>query len=571
MLQRSPSEVSRGSTAIVAVATLTILAACSSKSESSDERRASLPDRAAASVRTVSKVVQCARDDHPETALQGQVPAALRASGFNGFNCNLKLAGRYQGGGGGFIAAYTDRTGHRCAYQVTATVGTATTGKAAPAPRQELQVVDLTDPANPKLTASLTTMAVASPWESLRVNPRRGILAATAHMLAAKPSTIDLYDLSKDCRHPQLRWSGDVGTGSDGGIKLSKAPVGHEGNFSPDGLTYYVGDVNNGAYNAVDVSDLEHPKVLAQFDMLKQPLATNSAGTVKGTFPGYPAVYLGTAHGLSISENGNRGFFVSVGYNSPVDLANPSYRPSDGFYVVDTSEVQTRKPNPQMRLISATSGKDGTMAQHTIPIAVGGKPYLVFVDEGGAVYSTDMPSHQGYVEDLQEACRKGLPLFPMTKIFDLSDEQHPREVSALPLETHDPAHCNQILPDLTGLYAFTYGSHYCSVDNRQNATALACSYQQSGIRVFDIRNPSAPKEIAYYNPPGVLNRPPGVGEDWRGRWQSKAPDWCASQLYFDFDRHTLTAGCESNGVLVMQFGAGVWPMRESSPTTGPQN
>ena len=28
----------------------------------------------------------CGPNDHPETALQGQVPAGLRASGFNGFN-----------------------------------------------------------------------------------------------------------------------------------------------------------------------------------------------------------------------------------------------------------------------------------------------------------------------------------------------------------------------------------------------------------------------------------------------------------------------------------------------------
>src|SRR6202163_3372272 len=39
---------------------------------------------------TVPKAA-CGPNDHPETALQGQVPAALRATGFQGFNCNLEL------------------------------------------------------------------------------------------------------------------------------------------------------------------------------------------------------------------------------------------------------------------------------------------------------------------------------------------------------------------------------------------------------------------------------------------------------------------------------------------------
>ncbi len=51
-----------------------------------------------AAFRTVPKAV-CGANDHPETALQGQVPAALRATGFQGFNCNLQLVGQSRGDG----------------------------------------------------------------------------------------------------------------------------------------------------------------------------------------------------------------------------------------------------------------------------------------------------------------------------------------------------------------------------------------------------------------------------------------------------------------------------------------
>src|SRR5207244_12990769 len=47
---------------------------------------------------TVPKAV-CGPHDNPETALQGQVPAAMRAAGFKGFNCNLELIGQSKGEG----------------------------------------------------------------------------------------------------------------------------------------------------------------------------------------------------------------------------------------------------------------------------------------------------------------------------------------------------------------------------------------------------------------------------------------------------------------------------------------
>src|SRR5690349_12320386 len=48
-------------------------------------------DAAPAPAQLVVPKAKCGPNDHPETALQGQVPAALRAAGFHGFNCNLEL------------------------------------------------------------------------------------------------------------------------------------------------------------------------------------------------------------------------------------------------------------------------------------------------------------------------------------------------------------------------------------------------------------------------------------------------------------------------------------------------
>jgi hypothetical protein len=36
---------------------------------------------------------------------------------------------------------------------------------------------------------------------------------------------------------------------------------------------------------------------------------------------------------------------------------------------------------------------------------------------------------------------------------------------------------------------------------------VACSFIASGLRVFDIRDPRHPREIAYFNPPGTPSAP----------------------------------------------------------------
>jgi len=143
-------------------------------------------------------------------------------------------------------------------------------------------------------------------------------------------------------------------------------------------------------------------------------------------------------------------------------------------------------------------------------------------------------------------------------------------VSKLPLETHLPANFSQVFPDVTGLGIFTYGSHYCSVDNRTNATALACGYFNSGIRVFDIRNPAQPQEIAYYNPASATGVP-GSDHFTNAQWRAGGPDWCSARMDFNYTKGQLTTMCQDNGLLVMSFENNTWPFPESTPSVGVTN
>jgi hypothetical protein len=500
---------------------------------------------------------KCGPNDQSEAAarvLQGQVPASVRAIGFQGFNCNLQLVGQVRGDGANwqsdefreqrdefrgpqFGQGY--RRDHTCAYHGTAFTTTGRTHVGVP-------VIDMTNPNAPVPTAYLTTISMLDPWESLKTNTRRALLAADdAHngglnTMNGGPE-LDVYDLSVDCRYPQLLASRAVGTGTDGGPPSPATPHGHEGAWAPDGLTYYFGDNLNSTYHAIDMSDPTRPKQIAFFQ-LKAALPTTSS------------------HGLSVSDDGNRAYVAALCIPAAYDPSTPA---CNGFAVLDTSQVQARKPNAQIKLISTFLYKDGSITQHTIPVKIKGKPYIIQVDEGG--------SGGIFYAGWQSACAAGVPMFPMARIVDISNEEKPTQVSELMLEVNNPANCNAVLPDIVGLAIFTYGTHYCSVDNRDNATTLACDEFNSGIRVFDIRDPKRPKEIAYYNPAGATTASPGSNHVTTAQWVAGGPDWCSAQLHLDADKGTIWTTCQDNGLLSLKFTNGVWPFPESSTPPGNQN
>src|SRR6202035_3546690 len=107
----------------------------------------------AAVFRTVPKAT-CGENDHPETALQGQVPAALRAAGFKGFNCNLQLIGQSRGDGANWQSTeFRDEHGHVCAYHGTSFSTANRTHLGVP-------VIDVTDARDPTPTGYLATTSM---------------------------------------------------------------------------------------------------------------------------------------------------------------------------------------------------------------------------------------------------------------------------------------------------------------------------------------------------------------------------------------------------------------------------
>jgi hypothetical protein len=478
---------------------------------------------------TVPKAT-CGTGDVPETGLQGQVPASVRAAGFKGFNCNLTLVGQSRNDGASWQHAFfKDQAGHSCYYYDTSSSTVNRT-------HQGVVTIDASDPTKPTPTAYLTTIGMNDPWESLKVNNRRQLLAAVNALNGNGGPEIDIYDVSGDCRQPQLLSSLPVGTGADGGFVA--AVKGHEGSFAPDGLTYYASNLFPGYVYPIDITNTTKPKMLGQFLM-----------------PGPVAL----THGMSISEDGNRGYFTIFGQGA-AQVTAPATA-TNGVVIADLSDFQSRIANPKMRVISTLILPDGSAAQHTIAIKIQGKPYLVEADEGGAGGN----NAAGWAK----ACAAGLPAWNMARLIDITDETKPVVVSKMQLEMNDPSKCDQVIPDLAGLSGFTYGAHYCSVDNKQEATTLACGYFESGVRVFDIRDPLRPKEIAYYNPPAVTTPSPGSQNNRTAA--NGRPDHCSAQVRLDATAGTLSTTCQDNGFLSLKFRTGVWPFPGVTTPPGQQN
>ncbi|MGI8662159.1 MAG: hypothetical protein ACR2LQ_02985 [Acidimicrobiales bacterium] len=208
--------------------------------------------------------------DQPESALQGEVTAADRSSGRSerGYGCNLTLSGQLPCHG----ASWVDPTYGHCAYVEPSLAENLTSLDPG------VRVIDVSDPAHPVQTATLASTAMrGDTWESMRVNQSRGLLAGVAVGPAAGVAFFDVYDVAADCAHPRLLNS-VAGTS----LSLPANVVGHEGGFSPDGMTYWSSGFIAGSVTAIDVTDPSLPHAVW----------TGSTGLI--------------SHGFDISSDGNR-------------------------------------------------------------------------------------------------------------------------------------------------------------------------------------------------------------------------------------------------------------------------
>jgi len=357
---------------------------------------------------------------------------------------------------------------------------------------QGIKVIDASDPAHPQVTAHLTdTPAALNPHETVATNANSRLLAAGQ----TDGPNFAVYDIS-DCRHPVLK----------GQVNASSPSFHHMGAFAPDGKTYYATQNFRGLGGFVyifDVSNPSNPVSLPPWQYLGDGRPHSLNLNWNGFLPGVPEGML-----LFAGQPGEFGM-------KPTDS---SFGP-DGLVIEDVSDYQFRRPNPQIRIISKLFWTDQGQSESMIPVKINGHPYLISTNEAGGAGGTT-----GWAG----ACARGVGPFGFPQIIDVADVTHPKIISKLRLEVSDPANCEALRletpPDAPGTAPGTnlpansgttnYSQETCVPDNPEDTKMLACSFQHAQLRVFDVSDPTHPKEIAYWKSGAVRTKIQPASGSW---------------------------------------------------------
>ncbi len=185
-----------------------------------------------------------------------------------------------------------------------------------------------------------------------------------------------------------------------------------------------------------------------------------------------------------------------------------------GFYAMDLSDIKNPKPYGHMQYEFDTLG---TIPFHTC--------YPVLAD---AAHPHLMNKVVTVHEALEADCREN---YHTPYMMDVKDPKNPRIIGFFPRPAAPPD-----APYTDFCFARgRFGSHNTQcwlAPGTSNPSIMVIAWFNAGVRVFDISNPAAPKEIAWFVPPleGEIN---DYASWWRGTTEN---------VFVEFDRNLIWIG-----------------------------
>jgi hypothetical protein len=137
------------------------------------------------------------------------------------------------------------------------------------------------------------------------------------------------------------------------------------------------------------------------------------------------------------------------------------------------------------------------------------------------------------------------------RIIDIDNPLHPYVASNIRLAVNMPAAHAAASGDPSPVptLATTYAAHYCAIPREVNPEIAACSFINSGLRIFNIQNPLHPREVAYFISPPTAGTFAGAFDG----------DAAFSQPAFDPATRQVWYTDASSGFYALQLSKSVWP------------
>ena len=441
---------------------------------------------------------KCSNGDRQEPGIQGDVPKAAQDANeaHGGYNCGLSKVGHSpltdgeRSGGNANMAWAGD-----CAYiSGGGSLFNAPSARALPAPiggqaaepepeptsGPGVAVVDVSTPTQPRHVRTLRTPGATATSETLHAvdNGEHAYLVVGQYgnHQVSDPKPMDVYDVS-NCAEPKL-------------LETFEFPVNiHNLTISGNGDYVFAtqplqvvrllhdelrdGDPHNGVQYLGNLQEA----------MAGPPVAVGPTADVDDHLPAEVRDEMRpryTAHEAWPTYDGTK-------------LYLGGQLPNFELFTIVDIEAWLQDQTQQPEIISQRQGRGHSVRTATI----GGTPYVLHSEE-----SVLGPSHGC----LPEA---GNPFIGPSQpwLTDISDETNPVLVSQFGLAINHPENCPAQID--SGVRASV---HYHDVDDPEDTTFVMASMWHSGLRIFDVRDPAAPREVAYFNP-GDLNARPGTGRE----------------------------------------------------------
>ncbi|WP_298197577.1 hypothetical protein, partial [Novosphingobium sp.] len=405
-----------------------------------------------------------------EPGIQGEVPAGQSPS----YNCGVRLLGQLP------IAGSVAGTG-RCVY-------VRSRGQGGTPDESQIYVIDVHDPKKPVVVGAPLTVRNGSESLRLTVTPERAVMVSGSTVLDIR-----------DCLHPKVL--GEINWPDTRLQGIARKNLPHDININRAGTRVYA---SFGLWE-VNLSNLNDPASWTVADH-----RCEIAAQVPG--PWQEMHRMSLKAGRSLCDDARKPSPMGANYSMGGSPLQASLLWPQFSHAIDLNADDTRlytgdqsggttalwSPQTKVSIVDLTSKPYKIIGQVDGPghgmnwFRSAGREYVLHSNEGGTAGIMGQPQKGDPCQPYPRPTSLGWAFEAF--ISDVTDPANARNISMLQIAINKPEFCN--VRKASGRDPWLA---YHLIDNPINPRFAAVNFGDAGLRIFDIRDPQKPTEVAYFN------------------------------------------------------------------------